>query len=184
MKINPPVEVDSVHELHCTTYYPRRVLRIFCRNGDIVLLGRESSREEKRQKKKKGKISTDLASYVFNKSRPEMDINYKYKGTKGKLVWQGNLVSRPKRMVFCLPLMSGLLRWDNGFNGFTPWSDSWDLARYGRCHIDSTYLHPTSHDICIYVYLYSVYNILYTKTRILIWRGWLIHGTGIFRGHF
>lgn len=42
--------------------------------------------KKKRQKKKKGKISTDLASYVFNKSRPEMDINYKYKGTKGKLV--------------------------------------------------------------------------------------------------
>lgn len=46
------------------------------------------SRPEKKKKteKKKGKSSTDLASYVFNESRPEMDINYKYKGTKGKLV--------------------------------------------------------------------------------------------------
>lgn len=80
--------VYSVYEVHCTTDYPPRVYFVGMEILYGVLSGRKSLTKDKKTKKKKqkGRSSTDLASYVFNKSRPEKDINYKYKDTKGKLV--------------------------------------------------------------------------------------------------
>lgn len=143
---------------------------------------RKKKNRKSNRKKKKVKVARTLhRTFLMSLGRRRMDYNtlYGVLSTKGKLVWQGNLDSSPKRMdsrFQISPLIVDCGSWIcNGFNGFTPcWVtvEIWHV-RYGRCHI------------YISIYISRTYSrvMIYTQTYIpWILRGWLIHGTGILGG--